>query len=93
MKFSFFIINQSPEGSDMKQVYDEVEPYRRQRRDSFEYPEDLVEYRPVCEDTHSLATRYCPNQSEEIFIRGGAMPETCPLHGVDDSGGRRRRRF
>ena len=23
MKFSFFIINQSPEGSDMKQVYDE----------------------------------------------------------------------
>lgn len=77
----------------MKQVYDEVEPYRRQRRDRFDYPEDLVEYRSVCEDTHSLATRYCPNQSEEIFIRGGAMPEPCPLHGVDDSGGRRRRRF
>ena len=71
----------------MKQVYDEVEPYRRLRGDRFDYPEDLVEYRAVCEDTHRLATRYCPNQSEEIFIRGGAMPEACPRHGVDDPGG------
>ena len=95
----------------MKQVYDEVEPYRQRRFDRFEYPEDLVEYRAVCEDTHRLATRYCPNQSstrdrvarpgtreairegrgKEIFIRGGALPEACPLHGLDDPGGRRRR--
>ena len=77
----------------MKQVYDEVEPYRRQRRDRFDYPEDLVEYLSVCEDTNRLATRYCPNQAQEIFIRGGAMPDPCPRHGVDDSDGRRRRRF
>ena len=77
----------------MKQVYDEVEPYHRQRRDRFEYPEELVEYRPVCEDTNRLATRYCPNQKREIFIRGGAMPDPCPRHGVDDPGERRRRRF
>ncbi len=91
----------------MKQVYDEVEPYHGRRRDRFEFPEELVEYRSVCMDTYKLATRYCPNQSKErdpnvirrqeedpeIFIRGGAMPEPCPRHGVDDSGGRRRRRF
>ena len=90
----------------MKQVYDEVEPYRGRRRDRFEFPEALVEYRSVCMDTYKLATRYCPNRSKErdpdvirrqqedpeIFIRGGAMPEPCPRHGVD-SGGRRRRRF
>lgn len=97
----------------MKQVYEEVEPYRRRRGDRFDYPGDLVEFRAVCEETHRLATRYCPNQSsartwvarpgtraaalegrgKEIFIRGGAMPESCPVHGVDEPGGRRRRRF
>lgn len=77
----------------MKEVYDTVEPYKSRRRIDFEYPEELVEYRAVCDDSHSLATRYCPNQSEDLFIRGAAMPANCPLHGGEEDGSTRRRRF
>ena len=69
-------------------------PYKDRRSVDFEYPEELVEYRAVCNDTHRLATRYCPNQGRDLFIRDGAMPATCPLHGIGDGdGGRRRRRL
>ncbi len=78
----------------MKEVYREVAPYKDRRSVDFEYPEELVEYRAVCNDTHRLATRYCPNQGRDLFIRDGAMPATCPLHGIGDGdGGRRRRRL
>ena len=78
----------------MREVYEKVEPYRSHRRDQFVYPEGLIEYRAVCDDSHTLATRYCPNQSQDIFIAGGALPDTCPLHGVSDTAtGRRPRRF
>jgi penicillin-binding protein 1A len=75
----------------MKEVYESVEPYRSRREVDFDYPEDLIEYRAVCDDTHTLATRYCPNQSRDLFIRGGLMPNICPLHGGDGDSGRRRR--
>ncbi len=78
----------------MKEVYDTLEPYKSRRQVDFEYPEDLVEYRAVCDDTHALATRYCPNQSRDLFIRSNALPATCPLHGASDSAsGQRRRRL
>jgi penicillin-binding protein 1A len=73
----------------MREVYQTVEPYKNRRAIDFEYPEELVEYRAVCDDSHTLATRYCPNQSQDLFIRGGVIPDTCPLHGSASS--RRRR--
>ena len=65
----------------MQEVYREVEPYRQLTDEAFDYPEDLVESLPVCNDTRKLATRYCPNQSENLFIKGEAPPSYCPLHG------------
>lgn len=77
----------------MKEVYETVEPYKSRRHIDFEYPKDLVEYLAVCDDSHALATRYCPNQSQDLFIRGVALPATCPLHGGNQGGGSRRRHF
>lgn len=65
----------------MKEVYEAVEPYRSLKSRGFEYPEDLVVHRAVCNDTHKIATRFCPEQREEIFIAGEVLPSTCPLHG------------
>ena len=65
----------------MKEVYASVEPYRSLRKRRFEYPEDLVVRRAVCNDSNKIATRFCPNQKEEIFIAGEVLPSTCPLHG------------
>ena len=65
----------------MKEVYASVEPYRSLRNRGFEYPEDLVERREVCNDTNKIATRFCPNQRKDIFIAGEVLPSTCPLHG------------
>lgn len=65
----------------MKEVYETVESYRGLSSRGFEYPEDLVVHRAVCNDTHKIATRFCPEQREEIFIAGEVLPSTCPLHG------------
>ena len=65
----------------MKEVYASVEPYRSLRNRGFEYPENLVVRRAVCNDTHKIATRFCPDQREELFIAGEVLPSTCPLHG------------
>ncbi len=65
----------------MKEVYASVEPYRSLRNRGFEYPEDLVMRRAVCNHTHKIATRFCPDQREELFIAGEVLPSTCPLHG------------
>lgn len=65
----------------MKEVYETVESYRGLKSRGFEYPEDLVVHRAVCNDTHKIATRFCPEQREEIFIAGEVLPSTCPLHG------------
>ena len=67
----------------MEEVYREVEPYRSSGEETFAYPEDLVVHLPVCEDTHKLATKYCPRQSEDLFLREGAKPESCPLHSTN----------
>lgn len=78
----------------MKEVYKTVEPYRSRAGDSFEFPEDLTSRLMACEDTHKLATKYCPNQKPEIFIADGVLPGSCPLHSVGDGGpGRRSHRF
>ena len=65
----------------MKEVYETVEPYRSLRKRGFEYPEDLVVRRAVCKDSNKIATRFCPDQQQEIFIAGEVLPSTCPLHG------------
>jgi penicillin-binding protein 1A len=65
----------------MKEAYDTVEPYRSLRNRGFEEPEDLVVRRAVCNDSNKIATRFCPDQKEEIFIAGEVLPSTCPLHG------------
>lgn len=65
----------------MKEVYATVEPYRSLRNRGFEYPENLVVRRAVCNNSNKIATRFCPNQRKEIFIAGEVLPSTCPLHG------------
>lgn len=65
----------------MKEVYATVEPYRSLTNRGFEYPEDLVVHRAVCNDTHKIATRFCPDQQAELFIAGEVLPSACPLHG------------
>ena len=72
----------------MKEVYDTIPEYQKRRRQGFDYPEGAVTSLPVCEDSHSLATRYCPRKSDGLFIADGVLPEFCPLHG--GSGGRKR---
>ncbi|MBM3277358.1 MAG: PBP1A family penicillin-binding protein [Candidatus Handelsmanbacteria bacterium] len=75
----------------MQEVYRTVDPYRRDAGKGFEYSEDLVMRLPVCQDSHKLATRYCPRQQEELFARGGALPDPCPQHGRGGTPGRRQR--
>ena len=65
----------------MKEVYASVEPYRSLRNRGFDEPEDLVVRRAVCNDSYKIATRFCPDQKEEIFIAGEVLPSTCPVHG------------
>ena len=65
----------------MKEAYASVEPYRSLRNRGFDEPEDLVVRRAVCNDSDKIATRFCPDQKEEIFIAGEVLPSTCPLHG------------
>lgn len=78
----------------MKEVYATVEPYRSLKDHGFDYPENLVERLAVCNDTHKMATRFCPDQSEDLFITGEALPSSCPLHGgTQETGSGRIRRF
>ncbi|MEW6752448.1 MAG: PBP1A family penicillin-binding protein [Candidatus Latescibacterota bacterium] len=65
----------------MEEVYRTVEPYRSRRSESFDYPGDLVVRLPVCQDSHRLATRYCPHQTTDLFLKDEALPSTCPIHG------------
>ena len=67
--------------SFMKEVYDTIPEYRKRRKQGFDYGRGLVASLPVCKDSHSLATRYCPRKSEELFIDDGILPERCHLHG------------
>jgi penicillin-binding protein 1A len=64
----------------MQEVYSRVDPYRRHADESFDYPANLVVRLPVCDDSHRLATRYCPRLSVDIFLKDGAQPDRCPLH-------------
>ncbi|MSR82111.1 MAG: PBP1A family penicillin-binding protein [Candidatus Latescibacteria bacterium] len=75
----------------MQEVYHTVDLYRREADEGFEYPDDLVVRMPVCQDSHKLATRYCPRQQDELFIKGGALPEICPQHSRGGTPGRRQR--
>jgi len=79
-------------GRFMREVYRDVEEYASRADEEFDVPEGLLVQLPVCDDTHKLATKYCPRQSEELFIADGPLPEVCPLHS-GDGGGRRTRRF
>ena len=76
----------------MREVYRDVEDYSSRADEKFEFPEGLLVERPVCDDTHKLATKYCPRQSDELYIADAPLPEVCPMHS-GDGGGRRRRRF
>ncbi|MCC7263798.1 MAG: PBP1A family penicillin-binding protein [Candidatus Latescibacteria bacterium] len=75
----------------MQEVYRTVDPYRREADEGFDFPEDLVVRLPVCQDSHKLATRFCPRQQDELFAKAGALPEVCPLHGRGGASGRRQR--
>ena len=75
----------------MQEVYHTVDLYRREADEGFEYPDDLVVRMPVCQDSHKLATRYCPRQQDELFIKGCALPEICPQHSRGGTPGRRQR--
>jgi penicillin-binding protein 1A len=45
----------------------------------FEKPDSVISAR-VCSISHKLATPYCPQPSDEYFIKG-KLPETCDMHG------------
>lgn len=78
----------------MKEVYLTVEPYRGLKDHGFDYPEDLVVRLAVCNETYKMATRFCPDQGEDLFIAGEALPGSCPLHGGgQESGAGRIQRF
>ena len=64
----------------MKAVYAEVDYYMERADETFEYPETLVVPLSVCNDSHEIATRYCPDQAEDIFIRNEPVPRNCTLH-------------
>ena len=40
-----------------------------------------------------MATRFCPDQGEDLFIVGEALPDSCPLHGGVQQSGSGRIRF
>ena len=75
----------------MKEVYASVEPYRSKAKEKFDFPEDLVMNRDVCEESNRLATKYCPRRRPELFIIEGAQPAQCPEHG--GSGGQSKGRI
>jgi penicillin-binding protein 1A len=77
----------------MKEVYRTVDPYKKRAREEFTYPEDLVSNHPVCQDTYKLATKYCPQQKDDIFINGAPLPIDCPLHGGQRRTAGHRQRF
>ena len=77
----------------MKEVYLTVEPYRGLNNHGFDYPETLVERLAVCNETYKMATRFCPDQGEDLFIVGEALPDSCPLHGGIQESGSGRIRF
>ena len=77
----------------MQEVYRSVEPYASQRHDDFAYSEDLVVRLPVCTETHKLASRFCPEHTMDIFIKGEALPPECSLHGGQRGTTSRTQRF
>ena len=77
----------------MKEVYLTVESYRNLSNQGFDYPETLVEHLAVCNETYQMATRFCPDQREDLFITGEALPGSCPLHGGVQQSGSGRIRF
>ncbi len=75
----------------MQEVYRVVDPYRREAAEGFDYPEDLVVRLPVCQDSHRLASRFCPRQVDELFVKSGALPDLCRQHNRGGTPGRRQR--
>ena len=76
----------------MHEVYRDIGEYSSRADEDFDFPEGLLVQRPACDDTHKLATKYCPRQSDELFIADAPLPEICPIHSGE--GARRRtRRF
>jgi penicillin-binding protein 1A len=79
--------------SFMEEVYRSVPPYNQRSHEGFAYPEGLVVRLPVCGESYKLATRYCPDQTEDLFIEGEALPPICPLHGRGAQAKDRTQRF
>ena len=49
----------------------------------FPIPDNLV-WRKICQKTGLLATEYCPNPKDEVFIAGTEPKENCDLHSFVD---------
>jgi penicillin-binding protein 1A len=47
--------------------------------EDFEKPDSVVNAK-VCTISHKIATPYCPQSSDEVFLLG-KLPETCDMHG------------
>ena len=77
----------------MKEVYTAIEFYRDRRGEGFDYPENLVGTLEVCQDTHLLASKYCPQRTQGLFIKDGVLPDTCALHSSGRVPGRGKPRF
>ena len=48
-------------------------PYRSLRNRGFEYPADLIVRHAVCNETHKIATRFCPDQKR----RSSSLARSC----------------
>ena len=65
----------------MKEAYSEIPKYRDLSKAEFDYPEELVTTLSICLESYKLATRFCPNQDQDLFIKSESRPAFCPLHG------------
>ena len=65
----------------MKEAYSEIPKYRDLSKAEFDYPEELVTTLSICLESYKLATRFCPNQDQDLFIKSESRPTFCPLHG------------
>lgn len=65
----------------MKEAYSEIAKYRDLSKAEFDYPEQLVSTLSICLESYKLATRFCPNRDQDLFIKSESRPAFCPLHG------------
>lgn len=52
--------------------------------EQFAEPEGIV-HATICKESGKLATPYCPDVYEDVFLKSMPITETCPIHGGGDA--------